>query len=196
MTTRTATRILSISLLKIGALGSTTYHIREQCILRFRYVFAAVSVAQTSRRLEGSAYLIPRRDPSLRFAGENSQSSSEEFSSRALTAAAVPGRRTRLVWGAGNHFLDRMTRYLTQVARGLARLDSLRIDKILDLDGLDVELVQAGSFVSPKGTESQLPQRILWEHYLVTHGTRLGAHPAASELSSWGMSGSARRGRA
>ena len=102
--------------------------------------------------------------------------------------AAVPSR-TRIVWGAGNHFLDRLVRYLTQVAPALAGLRTLRVDHLLELGDLDVELVQGGTFVSPKGTEEDEPRRILWETYMVTHGTRLGKHPASSELAQWGMSG-------
>lgn len=101
---------------------------------------------------------------------------------------AVPSS-TRIVWGAGNHFLDRMTRYLTQVARGVAGLRGMRIDKLVELDGLEIELVQGGSFCSPKGQESQKPRKVLWNHYMVTHGTKLGATPAAAELAQWGMSG-------
>jgi hypothetical protein len=94
-----------------------------------------------------------------------------------------------IVWGAGNHFLDRLTRYLTQVARGLAGLRSLRVDQMLDVGDLGVELVQAGSFVSPRGQESARPRKVLWDTYLVTHGNRLGSHPAAAELAQWGKSG-------
>lgn len=94
----------------------------------------------------------------------------------------------RLVWGAGNHFLDRMVRFLTQNS-GLAGLRSLRIDQLVGLDDLDIELVQGGTFVSPKGTEEDEPRTVLWENYMVTHGTRLGQYPAAAELRQWGMSG-------
>lgn len=97
--------------------------------------------------------------------------------------------KSRVVWGAGNHFLDRLTRYLTQVARGMAGLRSLRVDNLLDLGDLDVELVQGGSFVSPPGQASQEPRKVLWDAYLVTHGTKLGAHPAQAELAQWGRSG-------
>lgn len=102
--------------------------------------------------------------------------------------ATVPAK-TRIVWGAGNHFLDRMTRYMTQVARAHAGLRGMRIDKLVELDDLDIELVQGGSFCSPKGQESQKPRKVLWDHYLMTHGTKLGATPAYQELQQWGMSG-------
>lgn len=106
---------------------------------------------------------------------------------RELREVAAPG--CRLVWGAGNHFLDRLVRYLTQVARGLAGLRALRVDQLVDLGDLEVELAQGGSFVSPPGQESQLPQLRLWDSYLVTHGTRLGRYPAAAELAQHGCNG-------
>ena len=106
---------------------------------------------------------------------------------RELRDAAPPS--TRIVWGAGNHFLDRLVRYLAQVAPGIAGLRSLRIDNLLELDDLDIDLAQGGSFVSPAGTEGDEPRRLLWGCYLVTHGTKLGRHPAAAELAQWGVSG-------
>lgn len=96
---------------------------------------------------------------------------------------------TRLVWGAGNHFLDRLVRYLTQVSKEIAGLRALRLDNLLELGDLDVDLVQGGTFLSPKGSEHAQPRRVLWDRYLVTHGTKLGRYPAAAELAQWGMSG-------
>lgn len=100
----------------------------------------------------------------------------------------VPSK-TRIVWGAGNHGLDRLVRYLTQMAQSLAGLRNLRFDKLAELDELEIDLVQGGTFVSPAGTEDDAPRRILWDTYMVTHGTTLGMHPASAELRRWGMSG-------
>jgi hypothetical protein len=98
---------------------------------------------------------------------------------------ACPGSRFVLV--PDNHFWKRMVSYLTQVAPALANLRSMRIDELMDLQGLDVELAPSGSFLAPG--EDQRPALRLWDRLLVTHGTRLGAHPAHGELASWGQSG-------
>lgn len=96
-----------------------------------------------------------------------------------------PGARFVLV--PDNHFWDRMVSYLTQVAPALAGLRAMRIDQLLDLDGLEVELAPSGSFLAPG--EDQRPAFRLWDRLIVTHGTRLGAHPAHDELRVWGQSG-------
>lgn len=97
----------------------------------------------------------------------------------------VPGARFVLV--PDNHFWDRMVSYLTQVAPALAGLRNLRIDQLLDLEDLEVELAPSGSFLAPG--EDQRPALRIWERLVVTHGTRLGAHPAAAELAAWTSSG-------
>lgn len=97
--------------------------------------------------------------------------------------------RSKLLWVAGNHFLDRMVRYLTQSSPEIAGLRTLRLDRMLELDGLDVDLVQGGTFISPPGSEDQRPFRRLWDSFIVTHGTRLGSTPARDELRQWGCSG-------
>lgn len=101
----------------------------------------------------------------------------------------VVGPDCRIIYGAGNHGLDRMASYLTQVAPALANLRTLRFDQLFDLADLDVELAQGGTIASPQGTEDQLPGRLLHGFYRVTHGTYLGAYPAASELKAAGRSG-------
>jgi len=95
--------------------------------------------------------------------------------------------RARFVLVPDNHFWARMVSYLTQVAPALANLRSMRIDQLLDLADLDVELAPSGSFLAPG--EDQRPALRLWDRVLVTHGTRTGAHPAHAELHSWGESG-------
>lgn len=99
------------------------------------------------------------------------------------------GYDVRIVLVGDNHWFDRMTRYLTQVARALAGLDSLRIDKLMGLDELEVELAMGGSFVSPEGQEDKRPFIRLWDRFNMTHGTALGKFPANGELMSWGTSG-------
>ena len=99
--------------------------------------------------------------------------------------AAAP--RARFVLVPDNHFWDRMVRYLSQVATANAGLRDMRIDQLLDLDALDVELAPSGSFLAPGSDER--PALRLYDRYLATHGTRLGAHPAHGELVGWGTSG-------
>lgn len=101
----------------------------------------------------------------------------------------VVGPDCRIVFGAGNHGLDRLASYLTQVAPALANLRTMRFDQLLDLGDLDVELAQGGTIASPVGTEDQLPGRILHGFYRVHHGTYLGQSPAHSELRASARSG-------
>lgn len=101
----------------------------------------------------------------------------------------VAGPKPRVIWGAGNHGLDRIARYLTQVAPAFSGLRSLRFDKLVDLEGLDIELAQGGTIASPRGTENDAPGRLLFGCYRVHHGTKLGQNPALEELRAAGCSG-------
>lgn len=102
---------------------------------------------------------------------------------------AVGGSRPRVIWGAGNHGLDRLARYLTQVAPAFANLRSLRFDKLAGIDDLNIELAMGGTIASPAGTEDEAPGRLLFGCYRVHHGTKVGVSPAAEELRSAGRSG-------
>lgn len=104
-----------------------------------------------------------------------------------MREARAVAPRARFVLVPDNHFWDRMVSYLTQVAMGHTSLRSLRIDELLQLGELDVELSPSGSFLAPGGDER--PALRLYDRYLVTHGTKLGPHPATSELLGWGTSG-------
>lgn len=95
----------------------------------------------------------------------------------------------RIVWGAGNHGIDRMVRYLTQVAPAFAGLRTLRFDHLAGLDDLDIELAQGGTIASPAGTECDPPGRLLHGFYRIHHGTFLGQHPGAAEMKAAGRSG-------
>ncbi len=102
-----------------------------------------------------------------------------------------------LWWGAGNHGLDRIASYLTQVAPALANLDSMRFDRLCDLSGLNVRLAQGGTIASPKGQEEHKMGLLLYSFYLIHHGTKLGQTPALAELRSAmysGQSGHVHRG--
>lgn len=99
------------------------------------------------------------------------------------------GDKVRIVLVGDNHFFDRLTRYLTQVSRALAGLRSLRIDQLMGLGDLDIELAMGGSFVSPEGQEDKRPFIRLWDRFNMTHGTALGKFPAMGELMNWGTSG-------
>ena len=94
-----------------------------------------------------------------------------------------------IIWTAGNHGLDRLASYLTQVAPGLAGLDSMRIDKLAGLDEYGVHLAQGGSFVSPEGQETRITGVKLHGFYIGYHGTALGQTPYLTELRDSGLSG-------
>jgi hypothetical protein len=95
----------------------------------------------------------------------------------------------RFVWLESNHFMPRFVRYLTQHCKTLGSMRTLRMDKILDFDGLDVEIVQPGTFLSPKGQEDARPAIKLWDRITSTHGTIVNKTQATSELLHWGSDG-------
>ena len=97
--------------------------------------------------------------------------------------------RARFIWIESNHFMPRFVRFLTQHAKALGSLRTLRMDKILDFDGLDIEIVQPGTFLSPKGQEDKRPAIKLWDRLVSTHGTIVSKHQAQGELLHWGASG-------
>lgn len=99
------------------------------------------------------------------------------------------GPDTPLIWTAGNHGLDRLARYITQVARPFAKLDSMKFDKLAGLEEHDVMLSQGGTIVSPEGTEDDMEGFLLYGFYRVYHGRKLGAVPSLQELLSAGRSG-------
>jgi len=95
----------------------------------------------------------------------------------------------RVIWGAGNHGLDRIASYLTNISPGYASLRTLRFDKLAGLDDLNIELAMGGTIASPAGTENDAPGRLLFGVYRVHHGTKLGTSPAMDELRAAGRSG-------
>lgn len=95
-----------------------------------------------------------------------------------------------LIDTGGNHdTADRLTMYVTQVAKGLAGLRCLRVDELLGLGDYNVQLFHGGTIMSPEGTEDDKPGLLLFGFYRVHHGTLLGQHPAAAELKAAGRSG-------
>lgn len=95
-----------------------------------------------------------------------------------------------LFFTGGNHDLvDRLSRYLTQVAPALSSLRDLRIDRLLGLGEYEVQLLQGGELLSPQGTEDAKSGFLLWGFYRIHHGTRLGQDPARAELRDAGRSG-------
>lgn len=94
-----------------------------------------------------------------------------------------------IIWTAGNHGLDRLAMYVTQVASAFSGLDSLRIDQLAGLDEHRIRLAQGGSILSPKGQEDSPAGVLLYGFYRGVHGTCLGATPALSELRAAGRSG-------
>lgn len=101
----------------------------------------------------------------------------------------VVSSSTRVVWGAGNHGLDRLVSYLTHVAPAFANLRTMRFDKLAGIDDLNVELAMGGTIASPAGTEDDAPGRLLYGVYRIHHGTKIGTSPALDELRAAGRSG-------
>lgn len=94
-----------------------------------------------------------------------------------------------IVWGGGNHGIDRMAMYLTQVAPALAGLRDLRFDRLAGVEEFGIKLAQGGTIASPAGTEDDLPGTLFHGSYLIHHGTLLGATPAQAELRKARRSG-------
>jgi hypothetical protein len=95
-----------------------------------------------------------------------------------------------LISTGGNHDAgDRLARYLTQVAPGLAGLRCLRVDELLGLDDYNVQLYHGGTILAPDGTEDAKPGLLLFDFFRVLHGTKLGVSPARAELLAAGRSG-------
>lgn len=101
----------------------------------------------------------------------------------------VVGPDIAIVWGGGNHEIDRLARYLTQVAPAFANLRSLRFDQLAGLEDLNIDLAHGGTIASPRGTEQDAPGRLLHGFYRVHHGVYLGQHPGAAEMKAAGRSG-------
>lgn len=95
----------------------------------------------------------------------------------------------RFIWTESNHFMPRLVRFLTQHAKTLSSLRTLRMDRILDFEGLDIEIVQPGTFLSPRGQEDKRPAIKLWDRLVTTHGTVTAKNQASGELLQWGASG-------
>ena len=102
---------------------------------------------------------------------------------------AIAGPDVPVVWTAGNHGLDRLARYLTQVARPFASLPSMRFDKLAGIEEHDVMLSQGGTIASPEGTEEDSEGFTLYGFYRIYHGRKLGTVPSLQELLTCGMSG-------
>lgn len=94
-----------------------------------------------------------------------------------------------IVWGSGNHGLDRIAMYLTQVAPALAGLPTMRFDKLAGIDDLGIKLAQQGTIASPKEQEDDIPGTLFHGFYTVYHGTSLGQTPYLQELRAAGRSG-------
>lgn len=94
-----------------------------------------------------------------------------------------------IIWVGGNHGINRIADYLTNVATALSGLDEMRFDQLFRLDDLGVQLAQGGTIASPKDQEESLPGVMFYDWYGVYHGTSLGQTPYAQELRSAGRSG-------
>ena len=112
-----------------------------------------------------------------------------DFVREMFTQIRRAGHNGDLIWGGGNHGIDRLAMYLTQVAKELAGLRTLRFDVLAGLNDLDVQLAQGGTIASPYGTENDKRGMLLYGFYRIHHGTLLGQNPAGSELKAAGRSG-------
>ena len=88
----------------------------------------------------------------------------------------------------GNHE-DNLAKYLTHVAKDLADLRTLKMDKLLGLDDLEINLAMSGNITAPQGREELEPGIVLYDLLHIHHGTILGLHHAAGELKASGRSG-------
>lgn len=105
------------------------------------------------------------------------------------TEARSVAPRARFVWIESNHFMQRMVRYLTQNAPALSGLRCLRMDQLLELEDLEIDVVQPGTFLSPAGQQDKRPAVRVYSAFTATHGTRTGRFPANDELLQWADSG-------
>lgn len=103
------------------------------------------------------------------------------------TRAKAPD--AEIIWGAGNHGLDRIAMYLTQVAPAFSKLRNLRFDKLAGVEEFGIKLAQGGTIASPAGHEDDQPGTLFYGFYVVHHGTILGETPYLSELRAAGRSG-------
>ena len=101
-----------------------------------------------------------------------------------------------LIWGSGNHGLDRVAMYLSQLSGPLnglglsvGEVPDLRFDRLAGVEQYGVKLAQGGTIASPVGTEDHLPGTLFHGFNLVYHGHALGATPYLSELRDHGYSG-------
>lgn len=103
------------------------------------------------------------------------------------TRAAAPD--AEIIWGGGNHGVDRLAMYLTQVAPALSGLRNLRFDELAGVKDFGIRLAQQGTIASPKDQENELPGTLFHGFYLMHHGTLLGPTPHYLELQKAQRSG-------
>lgn len=94
-----------------------------------------------------------------------------------------------IIWTAGNHGLDRVVSYITQVAPAFAKLRSMRFDELAGVSEYRIRLAQGGTIMSPKGQEDAKSGVLLYGFYRAHHGTLLGPTPALQELARAGRPG-------
>jgi len=64
-----------------------------------------------------------------------------------------------------------------------------RVDEMMGLQDYDVKLFHGGSPLSPRGQEDAKTGFIMFDHYRIHHGTKLGQVPSLAELRAVGYSG-------
>lgn len=94
-----------------------------------------------------------------------------------------------IVWTAGNHGIERWSKFLATSSRELAGLRCTEFDKLIPLGDLDIQLAQGGQFCSPAGTQLDEPAFEIDGVWLAYHGRRTGKFAWAQELADMGISG-------
>lgn len=92
-------------------------------------------------------------------------------------------------WNGGNHGIDRLASYITQVAPAFSKLRSMRFDQLAGVADLGIKLAMGGTIASPMEQENDSPGILINGFYRIHHGTFLGEIPALKELHAANRSG-------
>jgi len=97
-----------------------------------------------------------------------------------------------ILWVIGNHE-QRLVRYLADTAPALADLRCLRFDQLFGVADYDIQMVFGGNFLAPMQADRNKnlvrTHKVLFDCFVVTHGTALGPRASDAEIRYYGMSG-------
>lgn len=95
-------------------------------------------------------------------------------------------------WHIGNHE-HRLVRYLADTSPELAELRCLRWDTMMELGGLDLEMVFGGNWLAPRQKDRTENIRKTWKVYydcfVVSHGMSIAKNAMEAEIQRFGMTG-------